>query len=493
MNATAPRFALPDSQTINSPDHQLPSDYQLAGPARRRGKQVKSDDGRVNVTYWPTTWRNKQRRRIYRKWYFINPAAAGGRREARNTESALRARAKEVANDIANGQVSLLSFTQADKASYLRARELVRPTGKSLELVASEYAEAIAIASTPESPHVSVIEMARFYNSHAVTLIAPHTCPEILTEMLVMRKQDGASKNTLDDYASRLGLFTRDFTCPVLSITGKALDDWLSKLDVSRRTRNNYRGNLVDFYRFAKRRGYVPKTWSVLDAVPRVKDEPVNVAVFHPAEFAKIITTAEDLEAGMAARRRRYKTVVPYLAIGAFSGMRHEELCAGRDPRGNPLPVLDWRQVNLKRKEIRVLKEVARKIGRDRTIPMPDNLVAWLTPYARTSGPICELANVTNAVLRAARKAGVKWKHNGTRKSFVTYRLDLVKDIGQVALEAGTSPARINKNYKAPTAPFHPSDADPNLVEEESVAWFKILPTRPDSDPLFAWGKRGGN
>src|ERR1035438_3444818 len=85
-------------------------------PPRRRGRLVKSDDGLVTITYWPSTWRDKKRRRIYRKWFFIHPAAAGGRREARNTESALKARAKEVANSVANGQISLLSWTQAKQA-----------------------------------------------------------------------------------------------------------------------------------------------------------------------------------------------------------------------------------------------------------------------------------------------------------------------------------------------------------------------------------------
>ena len=168
-------------------------------------------------------------------------------------------------------------------------------------------------------------------------------------------------------------------------------------------------------------------------------------------------------------------------------------MCAGKDPRGQALPVLDLRQVDLKRKEIRVLKTVARKIGRDRIVPMSDNLVAWLAPYAHPTGPVCELLNVTNAIARAAQHAKVPWIRNGHRKSFITYRLDLVKDIGQVALEAGTSPQRIAKNYKVPTAPFNPSAADPKLVDEESAAWFKIMPIRPDADPLFAWAKRAGN
>ena len=460
-----------------------PSSFTAAPSRRRRGRQVKSDDGLVTITYWPSTWRDKKRRRIYRKWFFIHPAAVGGRREARNTESALKARAKEVANSIANGQVSLLSWSQAKQASCLRAEELLRPTGKTIELAASEYAESFTILKSAlgHVPPGALADAIREYISHHSHTIPSRTVPELLQELLAARKSDGAAQNTLDDLDSRIGAFAKDFTGPILSVAGKDINDWLRKLNVSRRTRNNYRGALVAFYRFAKQAAYVPKTWSVLDDVPRVKDEPVRIRIFDPEEIIRIIAARETIEQHLADRRRPYKTLIPYLAIGAWAGCRHEEMCADCDPHGNPLPVLDWRQVDLKRKRIHVLEEVARKIGRDRIVPLSDNLVSWLTPYARLSGPICELANANNAFQRAARLAKVKWKKNGLRRSFISYRLAIVKDIGQVALEAGTSPERINKNYKK------------TEDEESGQRWFDIHPFRADIEPLFAWGKRTAN
>ena len=46
-----------------------------------------------------------------------------------------------------------------------------------------------------------------------------------------------------------------------------------------------------------------------------------------------------------------------------------------------------------------------------------------------------------------ARKAGVKWKQNALRHSFISYRMAMVKDANQVALEAGNSPDIIFRNY----------------------------------------------
>jgi integrase len=447
--------------------------------ARHTARAVRSDDGRVTVKYWRSRWKDKKRRRIYTKWFFI----LAGRREAQNTERATQARAKEVANSIANGEISLLTFNQADRASYLRARELLRPTGKSLELAAAEYAEVLAIlrAGLGEVPAGTLATAAREFVTHHASRITARTVPALLQELLAARRADGAAQNTLDDLDSRLSRFARDFTGPITGITGPDINTWLRKLSVTRRTRNNYRGALVAFYRFAKQSEYLPRAWPVLDDVPRVKDEPVRISIFTPEEIVRIIAARETIEERMADRRRPYKTLIPYLVIAAFAGPRHEEMCAGRDPQGRPLPVLDWRQVDLKRKRIHVLEEVARKIGRDRIVPMTDNLVAWLTPYARASGPICELANANNAFQRAARLAGIPWKDNGLRRSFISYRLAIVKDIGQVALEAGTSPERINKNYKK------------TQDEEDGQRWFGIHPIRADIEPLFAWAKRVAN
>jgi integrase len=466
---------------------QIPSDdtFTLHVPGARKSFPIKSDDGYVTLWRWKGRWYDKKRRRIYEKWYIQLPAAAGGRRVARNSVKAIIAIGREYANTISNGQISLLSFSQAKKASVQRAEELLRPSGLSLELFAADGAAALAIlrAAIGDFPTGALALAARFYADHHAKGVASRTCPEILQELLAARKTDGAAQNTLEDLASRLGRFAKDFTGPVLSIAGPDLNAWLRKLPVTRRTRNNYRGALVAFYRFAKDNHYVPRDWSAMDDVHRAKDEPIRIALFPADEFQRILAARESIEKGMADRGRPYKTMIPYLAIGAFAGLRHEEMCAGKDPNGKPLPVLDWRDVDLKRKRIHVREEVARKIGRDRFVPLSDNLIAWLKPYAeaRPSGPICELANANNAFQRAARLAKVQWRDNGLRRTFISSRLALVENIGKVALEAGTSPERINKNYKK------------TVDAEEAAAWFAINPTRPDLDTLFAWGKRGSN
>jgi hypothetical protein len=49
---------------------------------------------------------------------------------------------------------------------------------------------------------------------------------------------------------------------------------------------------------------------------------------------------------------------------------------------------------------------------------------------------------------REARKsARVKWKRTGLRHSFDSYRMEMVKNAGQVALEVGNSAAIVMKHY----------------------------------------------
>ena len=82
-------------------------------------------------------------------------------------------------------------------------------------------------------------------------------------------------------------------------------------------------------------------------------------------------------------------------------------------------------------------------------MPITDNCAAWLERYAKPSGPVINLSRADKQLfLYLAEKSGVPWKHNGLRHSFISYRLAVVKDVGQVSLEAGNSPQMVFKHYR---------------------------------------------
>jgi hypothetical protein len=76
-------------------------------------------------------------------------------------------------------------------------------------------------------------------------------------------------------------------------------------------------------------------------------------------------------------------------------------------------------------------------------------------------------ANSANQITKVSEDSGVAWRHNALRHSFVSYRLAIVKNENQVAMEAGNSPQMIFNHYREVVTP------------EQAAAWFAISPPLP--------------
>lgn len=137
--------------------------------------------------------------------------------------------------------------------------------------------------------------------------------------------------------------------------------------------------------------------------------------------------------------------VLPALAILFFAGVR---------PDGEILR-LDWSKIDLEEKIIRMSKTIT-KNKRPRTIKMPDNLVAWLTPYAKKDGLIVS----SKAVFRRGRAKAVKdskigrYPRDTSRQSFATYHLSHFNDQSALASMMGLPDANmIKEHYEGETSP----------------------------------------
>ena len=172
------------------------------------------------------------------------------------------------------------------------------------------------------------------------------------------------------------------------------------------------------------------------------------------------VWTAEEIAKLLAASDHAY---LPALAIGAFAGLRTSEILA-----------LDWRDVRLADRTIKVVHRKARCAG-TRLAPITDNLGAWLSPLAKKSGPVWPHGRewkgrertITAAQNATAEAAGLlPWRHNSLRHSFCTYRVAATQDVARTALEAGNSASTIFAHYRA------------LATEAEGKAWFAIMPPR---------------
>lgn len=445
----------------------LPSASSALSAVKSRARPLEVHEGSVTVRVYPgrTSFKSRGKQRRYKTHVIVYFDAAGRHRERRASLEDAKTRAGDIARSIASGQSALGNLGPQDWSSYLRARELLAPAGKSLELACSEYAEMSAILSSHashSSPLPSPADLARYWLASHPAGIDERRIPRIVEELLYRRTVSGKYRRNLAKMLERLAA---RFDCPLTALQSRDVDDWLDSLGTGLRTRRNHRDALENLVNFARQRGYVPETWKLLDLVSDPEPPAPAVNLYTPEELLKLLHRAESTRAGTK--------LVPLIAITAFAGIRHGEM------NEEKVQHLDWADIDWDAKRIYVGRGPA-KTGNDRTVDMPDNLVEWLLPYRRRAGKLCVLANTSSALCRLRHKAAIAGpKRNALRKSFISYKLALTRDIAGVADQAGNSAAIIRKNYKR-------SDT---RLREAAARWFTIRPERADVLPLFAWGR----
>jgi len=500
MNPAIPHLADPRAASTPRPDRlriridlgPRPSIPEMATPASVR-PEPKTIDIKIGTSvhsfrYWKTKWTNKKTRRVYSAYEL---APQGGRRkEKRSTLKALRERCHDIAVAMENGETARLQLTAADQTSYLRAKESLAPIGVPVERAADIYTQCVQILSG----RASVLAAVQDYLLHHPDGSLPKNIPDIVAKFFEKRRMGGKWRRVLKKMLER---FAAKFTGSFTAVAGRDVDDWLDSLKdkkgkpVTLRTRRNYFEAIVSLASFTIAQGYAPKDWSILEGVTNPEPRKASVNIYSPQELAALLNFAESYEAG--------SKLVPFIAITAFAGVRHGEM------NEEKIEHLDWRNVRFRTKRIIIGQDNEAKTNRARVVDMPENLIAWLKPYARPNGRICPLSNTSNALCRLRKKAVISLrqeaakvanserrrtleelakqlegpKKNALRKSFISYRKALTSDIAKVAEEAGNSAAVIRQNY------LHVDEE----MREEAERWFAITPKRADVLPLFAWGK----
>jgi integrase len=392
---------------------------------------------------------------------------AGTKRVRRKFSDLAKARreAEMVAIKLANGETEALKLTGGDRADYVRAMQKLREwkPGVDLNLAVTDY--VAVMRRLPE--HVSLSEAVEFYlKRHPIGLPAK-TVREVVDELIASKASAGKSGVYIKDLTSRLGAFADSFQLRITSVTGKQIEEYIRALktlnsnesqrrSLAGRTQNNIRRLVSTLFKFAIKRGYLPKDHDEISGVEKASVDSGEIEVFSAAElqklFAACLTPVKE-----RGKWRTREEMIPYLAVAAFCGLRAAEIMR-----------LDWSEIRLTggEKFVEVTAGNAKTASR-RTVPITDNCAAWLERYAKPSGLVINLSRADKQLfLYLAEKSGVPWKHNGLRHSFISYRLAVVKDVGQVSLEAGNSPGMVFKHYR-------------QLVREsEAQEWFTILPPK---------------
>ena len=378
-----------------------------------------------------------------------------------------RKEAELAAIKLARGETEALKLTGGDRADYIRAMQTLREwkPDANLHLFIADCVRAAR--RLPEN--VTFTEVVEDYRKRHPVGLPPKTVREVLNELIAAKTAAKRSDVYIKDLNSRLGAFADNFGVRIANVTGRDVETYIRNLKipnadenlrrhVSGRTQNNIRRLIGTLFQFAIKRGYLPKDHDEISAVEKAAVDSGEIEIFSPAELEKLFAACIKPVQERGKWRTR-EDMIPYLAIAAFCGLRAAEIQR-----------LDWSEIHLTGSEKFVeVKAGKAKTASRRTVPISANCAAWLERYAKTSGPVVTLARTDKQLfIYLAGKAGVPWKHNGLRHSFISYRLAVVKDVGQVSLEAGNSPGMVFKHYR-------------QLVREsEAKEWFDLMPPKQD-------------
>jgi len=363
----------------------------------------------------------------------------GGKRHRLNFKDLQDAinEAEAKAAQLSRGDVDAMQLSGRDRLVYGRAVEAVKEHGVPLDAVALEYSEARRILGG-----VGLVDAARFCARHLGREVKRKAVVDAVREMIESKKSGGVSDVYLNDLRYRLGVFADCFQCDLVSLTPDDVRNFFDSVKLGARSFNNFLRTIRTFFRFAQDRGWLSREAELLGSVKRRKERSRPVEILTPREMIALL---------------KYATpeLAPCLALGAFAGLRSEEILR-----------LEWADVTRRPGFIEVAAHKAKTAAR-RLVPIKDNLARWLGPSRSDDALLWQntKAMLFKSRLRVAAQARITWKQNVLRHSFISYRLAEIQDVNRVALEAGNSPKMIFQHYRELCTPA------------EAQTWFSICPT----------------
>lgn len=340
------------------------------------------------------------------------------RRESTNPESIL-ATARDLVEAYRIGRAA------ADKISHDRVQE---------------YVEA-----DTELSGVNLSELVKFYREHVAQ--TNKSVSDVRKEFLAAMVDN--SQRHQDTVRLHLKKFNDSFKSSISQVKAADVDKYLRKTFPNQKTRLNHRITICSMFRYAQRKGYLPPGFTEAE-----KSERPRVPVSEPE-----IISSEDLKKLLGLCKD--KRLTAFLVIGAFAGCRTSEIQR-----------LKWSDV---RKDSIILGPHLTKTRRRRISEMPENLQAWMEKLRGgddefVTFPEKSFYYLYEKLSDLCDKAGVPWKKNCLRHSFVSCHLELHRDPPRTSKTAGHSLNMLETSYL-------------KLVSQpEAEAYFSIFPTEEVSE-----------
>ena len=160
------------------------------------------------------------------------------------------------------------------------------------------------------------------------------------------------------DLQARLGRAAKAFGGQVTNITTEEIDAWLESLKgTSGPTKNHYRAALGTLFFYARNKGYLPRgRQTEVEFSTRYDSRRGDIGVYSPEQLSVLLTNIEP-------------RFVPFVAIGAFAGLRSAEIFR-----------LTWDDIRWKHGDIELKKSKAKTASR--------RLAALTAVLARGAGTV---------------------------------------------------------------------------------------------------------
>lgn len=389
----------------------------------------------------------------------------------------LKSKLERIAASIRSGNLDAARMDSGDHRSFLAAREVLKPYALPVDTAVREYAAARELLGD-----VSLLDAVRFFRRYAGVEIIEKTAADVVTEFLAAQAAQSASDSYQDQLRKDLTRFSDHFEETKLlgEITAAEIEGYLDTAGQYRRIgrtkesagervfvpagphrRKQVRNSIATLFAFARSRRYLPQERATqAEMVRKPKAVSGGNPVFPPSH----------LRAFLAATQEHAHEWLPWMAIGAFSGMRTGAILR-----------LHWSAVHWDRASIEVNARQS-KVNLRYLAPLHPNLDAWLEQWRHAEGFIAP-QDEDPARLTAKLKGwtGQPWKKNGLRSSYISYRFALTNDAKLVAAECNTSPEEVMRDYKD-IRTITGELVTKSLAEE----WFNVLPPKANGKVLQA-------
>jgi len=366
---------------------------------------------------------------------------ATGTRKMRPFRSEQKARdeAEKFAMKLLNGDVVRNAFKAADLTELAHVKQILQPLNVGLSLAIEEYAAARAICGG--RPLLEVLRVG----ADKLTIVRK-TVAEAMTEFLAAKVAQRRSEAYCEQLDKDIGRFRDAFASrQLIEITTVEIESYLDTCGQWRREmkgkkpcdrkfvacgpkrRNQIRGSIATAFSFAKSRGYLAKNEpTAADSVLTMGATTGKCAVYSPKQ----------IRAFLEATATHSPAYLPWMAIGAFSGMRTGAILR-----------LDWSDIHW---DSNVIEVEARnsKVGKRYLAPLHDVLKAWLTPYRRDFGPVAPANPLSRLTSKLGTWTCIKWQKNALRASYISYRFAQTGNDSMVAGECNTSAAEVRRDYR---------------------------------------------